>query len=426
MLFILSWSEYPDGLKDKVWLWGSVTIGLLFVEGSSYVFYYLLPLSFDIGFVLIAIFLVLVFGAGLKILWSSLPVLHSLPGTLLKIVTTAPDQNKVLELLNQHQNLVSYKDIKAFEKAFEDLDLKKLNTDNLTKYSYLYGLCAFQYKDHELAKERFETALQDCPDNIQIMFSLAQECIFLDQPDKAFALFDRLVFPDISGRYILAMSRYAYLYGEHDRGIQYLMPLIHLYNELKILDGTFLKIRGLPFFDQTWSYFAAHCVLSKGVFDIELLSDMTMETMSICQDYDFDFLYMEMLAVIEKRYVELIKPLKKIRDKRKDKGLFTGYEDLRIAVFESFKQDSFDGACKCIDSVTLTDDDFPWLKDVCTLALAQAADRFDEEASWIRLMKAFFVQQPMMFEPDIALTFGLLEYQESIKHLVEKPFRPGL
>ncbi len=425
VLYILSWQHYPDDIWVKAWNWGAISLGLLFVEGSGYILYNIFSMPFDIGSIIFGFFLVLVFGAGLKILWSNLPVLHHFFRILFEKIKPGPNQEKVLEQLKQHQNLSSSEDIKAFEKAFEALDIKKLNDEDLNRYHHLYGICAFRCSDHEVAKERFKKGLQDCPDSAAITFSLAQEYIFLNQPDKAFPLFDKCVYPNVPSSFILTMSRYAYLHGEHDRGIDYLIPIFNHYDELKILDDTFVKMRELPFFEETWGHLAAHCTLYEGSSYIDLLYDMTEHTMEVCHDYDFDLLKLEMMAAVTKNYDELIEPIKQIRDSRKNDGLSTGYEDLKIAIFESFKLKSFDEACERIGRVTLTDNGFPWLKDIRTLAFAEAAYRFDNEDECIWQTRAFLVQQSMLFEPNIALDFGLLGYQEKIKDLAEIPKFPS-
>ena len=71
------------------------------------------------------------------------------------------------------------------------------------------------------------------------------------------ACFDKAVFPKAPAVFALAEARYAYLWDRTDKGWSYTEPLMPVYFSLKNLDTTFLHIRGLPFFQQTWSYLAA-------------------------------------------------------------------------------------------------------------------------------------------------------------------------
>jgi hypothetical protein len=67
-----------------------------------------------------------------------------------------------------------------------------------------------------------------------------------------------------------------------------------------------------------------------------------------------------------------------------------------------------------LDNVRLVDNDFPWLADVLLLAKAAAARRSGSEEERDHV-SAFLAKQPLLFEPDHAFNFRLLEYQEILK-----------
>jgi hypothetical protein len=93
----------------------------------------------------------------------------------------------------------------------------------------------------------------------------------------------------------------------------------------------------------------------------------------------------------------------------------TGYTRMILAVLESRAAASLDAAQRALAAVELTGQDFPWLEDIRTLAHAEGAHRFGDAALERRHVDAFIARQPLLFEPDIALNFHLLRYQERLK-----------
>ncbi|MFQ5851559.1 MAG: tetratricopeptide repeat protein [Candidatus Binatia bacterium] len=115
-----------------------------------------------------------------------------------------PERNIVDELAN---SLAKKGEIQYLEAELGKLDVNDLNKKEVEAWHHLYGICAFQRSEHELAAERFKKGLDACPESHQIKFSLAQEYIFLGQPQKAFPLFDECSFPQVSQEFALATSR---------------------------------------------------------------------------------------------------------------------------------------------------------------------------------------------------------------------------
>jgi hypothetical protein len=65
--------------------------------------------------------------------------------------------------------------------------------------------------------------------------------------------------------------------------------------------------------------------------------------------------------------------------------------------------------------VTLDERDFPWLADVLLIHQARIANVAGDHAEEERLINTFLERQPMLFEPDHAANFALVDYQENLK-----------
>ena len=88
---------------------------------------------------------------------------------------------------------------------------------------------------------------------------------------------------------------------------------------------------------------------------------------------------------------------------------------MKIAVAKSRMSPTAHHAEAALNEVKLSEQDFPWLEDIRTLAKAENVHRFGESAIEHEHIAAFLARQHMLFEPDIALNFHLLEYQENLK-----------
>jgi len=326
--------------------------------------------------------------------------------------TIDPDRNIVDELANDLQDKGQ---IDKLEEGLLKIKKDLLNEKEVESWHHLFGICAFQRGEHELASERFKEGLNACPESTQIRFSLAQEYIFIGQAEKAFPLFDGCLFPAVSREFTLAMSRYAYLFSEHERGIKYLNRFFEIYKEVKILDDHFLYVRGLPFFGTAWSHLAAHCVLSGNE---KILTSITSDISICCHDYDFNFLKAELEAILNNDFRNMIEPLHARQDEIRKYNGPAVYNDFKIALFESYTSRTLQEALDKINSVELSNNDFAWFEDIRTLAKAEAAHRFKHNSE-SELVNSFLQNQPMLFEPDHAVSFGLLAYQEVIKSRVE-------
>lgn len=219
----------------------------------------------------------------------------------------------------------------------------------------------------------------------------------------------------MTSEYALAQARYAYLWSRYEDGRLFIRPFFDAYKQVKILDDHFLYVRGLPFFGRSWAYLAAFAILSG---ESEELESVTKFVVKNCQDYDFDYLQAELKAYREDNPQHLLEALEKQLSSMPEGNFPTGYTRMNIAVVKARAATTVEAARDVLASVELSEQDFPWLEDIRTLALAEAAHRLGDSVLENERVEAFLVRQPMLFEPDIALNFHLLRYQETLKSKV--------
>jgi hypothetical protein len=170
-------------------------------------------------------------------------------------------------------------------------------------------------------------------------------------------------------------------------------------------------VRGLPFFGTFWAYLAAFSMLSREFAELESVADYVSRN---CFDYDFEQLQAELKACRDEAFDDLLRS-RKNRLTSLPEGFPSGYTRLSIAVIQASQASSFEDADRMLREVTLAPEDFRWLEDVRTLAIAAAAHRFGHEGTERVHREAFLQRQPMLFEPDHAVNFLLLRYQEQLK-----------
>lgn len=320
----------------------------------------------------------------------------------------APPPNRVDELAN---SLLREGRIGSLEQELEKLDSSKLSPAELESWWHLYGIAAFRAGRQQAATARLEEAHSRFPRSARIKFSLGQQHIQAREIDRGFELFRSCVFPDAPRDYVLAQVRYAYLWDRYEDGLLMLRPFLKAYQELKILDDHFLYVRGLPFFGQWWSCLAALSILSG---DTRELENVTAHASRSCHDYDFEYLRSELAAYLHDQPQAML-PLLEKRLAAAPLGLPNGYASMQRAVIRGRIAASRAEADDLLDRVELKEADFPWLADVRTLAKAETAHRFSQPDIERQRVEEFMARQAMLFEPDIALNFHLLRYQEHLK-----------
>lgn len=295
-------------------------------------------------------------------------------------------------------------------------ELRKFSPDKIhgkEKESwYLYwGVAAFQRGDRREAFRRFEKGRVECPDSHPIAFSLGQEYEAKADPEKMVALFRTCVFPQISAHHVLAASRYCYLWDLADDGIRLLDPVRAAYFQLGIADDHFVYVRGLPFLGQTWSYILCFCVLQN---DFTAIDDFTTRAKKKLSGYDVDCLTPMLRCYKTRSYQEKIEELE--RDlQNADQRFPQGYPKTQLACLRAVTLDDVGQAAECLRTVTLTDKDFKWLADVILIHQARLAEKAGDTEREATLVSEFMSRRPLLFEPDHAVNFAFLDYQEKLK-----------
>jgi hypothetical protein len=321
-----------------------------------------------------------------------------------------PPANRVDEVAN----LLLLEDRAAdLEVELTKLDYSALSAQEQESWWHSYGIAAFQTGRDPEALTRFQEAHEKFPNSPNIRFSLGQQYIRAKSIDEGFALFRTCLFPEIPADFALAQAQYAYLWNRYSDGQLFIRPFFQAYKELKILDDTFLDMRGLPFFPVWWGNLAAFGILAKDLTELESATEFVLR--HCLHDYDPKRLRTE-FAVYRDDKPELLLPLlEKILRENQRRRYPTGEIRMKIAIIQAQNCTSLDIAERLLTDDTISRQEFSLLDDVRTLALAEAAFRFDRTDREEAHVKAFLERQALLFEPDIALNFQLLKYQERLK-----------
>jgi len=296
------------------------------------------------------------------------------------------------------------------EWELDKLDKTRLTQAELESWWHIYGIAAFRAGRQEEATARFEEAYRRFPASAQIRFSLGQQYVNARELDRGFELFRTCVFPEVPREFVLTQARYAYLWNRYEDGRLMLRPIFKAYQELKILDDHFLYVRGLPFFGTWWSYFAALSILGNDINELESITEFVTHN---CHDYDFEYLNAELIAYRDNK-PEVVLPFVEQRIASAP-NFASGYLQMQRAVIMGRAAIDQKEAEDLLDNVDLKENDFSWLGDIRTLAKAEIAHRFGRLDVESQRTDEFFARQAMLFEPDIAINFHLLRYQEGLK-----------
>jgi tetratricopeptide (TPR) repeat protein len=321
----------------------------------------------------------------------------------------APSKNRINDLANRLQQ---ENKIDQLETELLKFDPTILEGDEKESWYHLHGIIPFRQGNRDLAFQRFQEGTRHCPDSAFLWFSLGQEYEFRAETDQMFRCFDRAKFPKAPAQYALAQARYAYLWNQYEKAISYVEPLVSVYFELKILDDTFLHIRGIPFFSQTWAYLAALYLL---IDNLSELKTITARAEAECSNFDFDYLRAELKGIESGDFSDLKQRLERSVAQSEKNNWPAGYHAMRLSILKSQATDSPEEAELMLDSVILHENDFPWLDDMRLLAKCELAHRVNDSSREEALQQQFVKKQQLLFEPDNAINFNLLKYQENLK-----------
>jgi tetratricopeptide (TPR) repeat protein len=297
------------------------------------------------------------------------------------------------------------------EKELQRYSVSRLSEKDKESWFHLWGITAFRRQDRAEAFRRFIEGLEACPDSQNLLFSLGQEYEHRREIDKMFKCFDRCSFPNVSSQFMLAAARYAYLWNRPDKGAAYIEPIAEAYFKLRIADDHFVYVRGLPFFRQTWSYLVAFAWMRNDFGPTDTYFERAARELG---EYDFQS---------ARRFYECVKSddyaaeigASEATLKQWDSRLPSGYLRVQVAALKARQAGDVGDALTTLEEVRLGTNDHSWLADVLTVHRAWAYSRAGDSAGEAAEIERFLAKQPMLFEPDHAVSFAFLSYQETLK-----------
>ena len=296
------------------------------------------------------------------------------------------------------------------ETELQRYSVSRLSDKDKENWFHLWGITAFQRRDRAEAFRRFKEGLEACPNSQNLLFALGQEYEHRREIDRMFDCFDRCSFPNVPSQFMLAAAR-AYLWSRPDKGTAYVEPIAEAYFQLGIADDHFLYVRGLPFFSQTWNYLVAFAWMRK---DFRPTDDYFERAAVKLGDYDFQSARRFYECVKSDDYSAEIDGLE-ANLREWDSRFPSGYLRVQLAVLKARRAGNLGQALTALEEVRLDTNDFPWLVDVLTIHRAWAHQRAGDAEGEDAEVERFLARQPLLFEPDHAVSFGFLPYQETLK-----------
>jgi hypothetical protein len=263
-------------------------------------------------------------------------------------------------------------------------------------------------RDSDEAMIRLEGAYKIYPSSVRIRLALANEHQRRGQVQSMLELLDGADVTAEPGAALIS-ARFAYLWDEPDRGLQYLRPLLNAYRNLDASDIEQLVARQLPSIQVPAMSVVAMFFLKGNVADaIPFLRAATegvrgadfggIEHWVRCRA---DGKMSQFVADVRKKFEQSLEP--------------NGAPRLQLAIMESQLQPAREVAAQKLNGLIISPADLPWLQDVRLLANCELAARFGDAEREAFLRADFFGRQPILLAPEVALYFNLLDYQESAK-----------
>ncbi len=150
---------------------------------------------------------------------------------------------------------------------------------------------------------------------------------------------------------------------------------------------------------------------------------MTSRAEAECSDLDFDYLKAELEGFRSGDFSFLKQKLRSSIEESESSNFPCGYPAMRLNILLAQESEDNEEAMRLLESVTLEPNDFPWLEDIRLLAKCERADMAGDNKLEAELISQFLARQPLLFEPDNAINFNLLRYQERLKEDFKKTRR---
>lgn len=305
--------------------------------------------------------------------------------------------------------------------ALDQMDRRALSAADQAAWYHARGIAEYRRQQRERAREIFEEGLGQYPDSGWLNFGLGQEYEHLGRIDDMAACFQRVRLADVGRAAILAIARYYYLWDHFALGQQAIQPIFDAYYQLKIVDDTFLYLRGLPMFSESFGYRAAFAYLSG---EVEAAQSELARARTELHDYNFAGHQLELDATISRDWKPVVRHLEALLHSLGDRYP-TGSLRMKRAVLLSRRAGTLPNAIAELDAVELSTNDHAWLNDIRMLARAEACHRLGEIDGERAALATFWPKQQLLFEPNHAFSFGFIDYQERLKSEYRARHRPN-
>jgi len=273
------------------------------------------------------------------------------------------------------------------------------------------GIVEFHANHRARAREIFEEGVGRFPTSGWLNYGLGQEYEAQGRIDEMAACFRHVRLDRVGSPTVLAMARYYYLWNRFELGQRVIQSIFDRYYELKIADDMFLYMRGLPMFDESFGYRATFATLA-GKLDQARYE--LARARSELSDLGVDRLELDLEATNTRNWGPVLADLESLLQSL-DARMPTGRLRMKRAVLRVRAASTVEAAIAELDAVRLTASDHAWLEDIRTLARAEAYRRFTMEDREQAELAKFWLHQALLFEPNHAFNFGLIDYQETLK-----------
>ena len=118
--------------------------------------------------------------------------------------------------------------------------------------------------------------------------------------------------------------------------------------------------------------------------DFERISALTNKAESECSSFDFDYLRAELLGFSSGDFTLLKDKLRSSLQESRENGWPCGYQAVRLNIILAQETHDEKEALRLLDDIQLTDQDFPWLEDMCRLAKCQLAAKTGKNLTLLR------------------------------------------
>ena len=321
-----------------------------------------------------------------------------------------PSVNRVDEFANALQG---DDHIQRLEEWLNKFDLDNCTPAEKNSWHHLYGIISFQLGDDAEALRRFDRGHKECPDFQPITFSLGQQCIRSGDIERAFNLFGQCRFPELPRDFNTMIVRYAYLFDQTNVAIDHLKQFLPWYKQLKILDDTFLYIRGMPFFG---AWLDEVLVISMLQNDFAFVDEVIEWMNGEAHDYDEESILASIEYAKTGDYSVLARQSQDQIERHPNSQMPMGFHHTRVAIGKARSATSHADGVRVLDELTIGSNDHRWLDDMLVLAKYEVAGKFDMDGLRDGYESEFMARQALLFEPNLALSFGMVGVQEELKH----------